>query len=145
MSIDLQDPIAITRTATQAVQRHAADAVDLARSVDLPVPADAVEHVRKRANRAAKRLERRVDHASKRAAKRAHAEARRVRAATGASHRGRNVVVTLLLVAGGAAVVAVLARRMRQADAVQTTPDPFGYAAQATTPYQPDGDAVTAS
>jgi exonuclease VII large subunit len=144
MSIDLQDPIAITRSATQAVQRHAADAVDLARSIDLPAPADAVDQARKNANRAAKKLEKRVDHASKRASKRVRAESRRVRAATGNPSRGRKVVVVLLLVAGGAAVVAVLARRMRQVEATQTAPDPFGYAANATSSvHEPDGNAVT--
>ena len=136
MSIDLQDPIAMTRTATQAVQRHAADAVDKARTVDLPVPADVVEHARKRANRAARRVEKRVEHASKRAAKQARKGSRRVRAATGGSpHRGRTVVLTLLVIGGGAAVAFVVAKRMRRTDETASpAPDPFGSAVLATDP-----------
>jgi len=135
MSIDLQDPIAITRTATQAVQRHAADAVDKARAVDLPVPTDVVGNARKRATRAARRLEKRVDHASKRAAKQARKGSRRVRAATGNSHRGRTVVLTLIVIGGGAAVAYVLANRMRRTDETASpAPDPFGSAVLATDP-----------
>ncbi len=131
MSIDLQDPIALTRNATQAVQRHAADAVDLLHNVDLPDPTDVVEHARKRANRAARRLEKRVDRASKRAAKQARAGSRHVRAAAGTSHRGRKVLVVLLVVGGGAAVAVVLANRMRRTEAESTAPDPFGTAVRA--------------
>ena len=131
MSIDLQDPISVGRSATQAVQRHASDAVDLARAVDLPVPAAVVKDARKRANRAAKRLERRVDRASGRATARVSAESRRLARATAPKHRGRRVALTLVFLVGGAAVVAVLARRMRQMSAVDPAPDPFGAAVQA--------------
>jgi exonuclease VII large subunit len=166
MSIDLQDPIAAGRSATQTVSRRAADAVDLARSVDLPAPAAVVEQARKRANRAAKhlehqvdhvskragkranraaqQLERKVDHVSKRAARRAHAESQRVAKATGNQRGGRKVLVTLLVLVGGAAVVAVLARRMRHVSAEQPAPDPFGTAVRATDPTREfDGTSVT--
>ena len=144
MSIDLQDPIAAGRTATQAVTRHAADAVDLARSVDLQAPAAAVKHVRKRANRAAKRLEHRVDRTSKRAAKRVQAESKRVAQATGQARGGHKLLVTVLVIAGAAAVVAVLARRMRQMGAADPAPDPFGTGVRATDPTREfDGAGVT--
>ena len=144
MSIDLQDPIAAGRTATQAVTRHAADAVDLARSVDLQAPAAAVKHVRKRANRAAKRLEHQVDRTSKRAAKRVQAESKRVAQATGQARGGHKLLVTVLVIAGAAAVVAVLARRMRQMGAADPAPDPFGTGVRATDPTREfDGAGVT--
>ena len=144
MSIDLQDPISIGRTAGQAVQRHAADALDLARSVDLQAPVDAVEHARRRARKAAKRLERQADHASKRAAKRVHAESRRVAGATAPRRRGRRTLVVLLVVVGGAAVVAALAKRMQQVNAAETVPDPFGTAVRAAEPvHEHAGSSVT--
>ncbi len=144
MSIDLQDPITVGRHATQAVSRHASDAVDLARSVDLQAPAAAVQHVRKRANRAAKHLEHQVDHASKRAAKRVQAESRRVAKAAGQQRSGRKVLVTVLVIAGSAAVVAVLARRMRQMGSAEPAPDPFGTAVRATDPTREfDGAGIT--
>jgi len=143
MSIDLQDPISVGRTATQAVQRHAADAVDLARSVDLPAAA-AVEHARRRARKAAKRLERRVNRTSRHAAKRVRAESRRVTSATGPSRGGRRALVVLFVVAGGAVVVVVLAKRMQQMNGAETVPDPFGTAVRATEPAQElDGHRVT--
>jgi len=145
MSIDLQDPIAAGRTATQAVTRHAADAVDLARSVDLQAPAAAVKQVRKRANRAAKHLEHQVDKTSKRAAKRVRAESKRVAKATGQPRGGHKLLVAVLLIAGGAAVVAVLARRMRQMGSADPAPDPFGTGVRATDPTREfDGAGVTA-
>ena len=144
MSIDLQDPIAAGRTATQAVTRHAADAVDLARSVDLQAPAAAVKQVRKRANRAAKHLEHQVDRTSKRAAKRVRAESKRVAEATGQTRGGHKLLVTVLVIAGAAAVVAVLARRMRQMGAADPAPDPFGTGVRATDPTREfDGAGVT--
>lgn len=140
MSIDLQDPIAAGRSATQAVQRHASDAIDLARSVDLQAPVDAVHHARRRANRAAKRMERQMDHVSKRV----RAESRHVQKATGRTGRGRKVIVTLLVLAGGAAVIAVLARRMRQVGASDPAPDPFGAALRgAESAREPNGNFVT--
>ena len=144
MSIDLQDPIAVGRSATEAVSRHASDAVDLARSIDLHAPATAVKHARKRANRAAKHLEHQVDHASKRAAKRVRAESRHVANAAGGRRRGRKLVVALLVVAGVAAVAAVVSRRTRGLDAADTVPDPFGTAVHATDPlHGPDTSSVT--
>jgi exonuclease VII large subunit len=144
MSIDLQDPITVGRHATQAVSRHASDAVDLARSVDLQAPAAAVKRVRKRANRAAKHLEHQVDHVSKRAATRVQAESRRVATATGRPRRGRKVLVTVLVIAGGAAVVAVLARRMRHMGSADSAPDPFGTAVRASEPTREfDGAGIT--
>lgn len=125
MSIDLQDPIAAGRTVAHAVSRHAAD---VARSVDLPDPVEAVTHARRRANRAARRLERRVDHASKRAAARVRTEAEHV---GGRPHRWRRVVVVVGVVALGAAAAAVVAsRRARRLDA-DVAPDPFGTAVRA--------------
>jgi len=143
MSIDLQDPISLGRTATQAVQRHAADAVDLARSVDLPAPVDAVEHARRRARKAAKRLERQVDRTSKHAAKRVRAESHRVAKVAAPPRRGRRTLVVLLVVVGSAAIVAVLAKRLQQVNAADTVPDPFGTAVRATEPQEHDGHRVT--
>jgi exonuclease VII large subunit len=144
MSIDLHDPIAAGRSATEAVQRRASDAVGLARSVDLQAPADAVHHARTRANRAAKRMERQLDHASKRAAKRVRSESRRVQKVTRRPGGGRKVIIILVVLVGGAAVVAVLARRMRQVGGSDPAPDPFGTAVRATDPAPaPDGTFVT--
>lgn len=134
MSIDLQDPIAVGRTATEAVSRHASDAVDLARSIDLQAPAAVVKHARKRANRAAKHLEHQVDHVSRRAARRVRAESRHVAKATGGRHRGRKLVIALVVVAGGAAVFAIVSRRNRDAYSADPAPDPFGTAVRATDP-----------
>jgi hypothetical protein len=143
MSIDLQDPISLVGNATQAVQRHAADAVDTVRSVDLPAPVEAVEHARRRARKAAKRLERRVNTTSKHAAKRVRAESRRVTDVTAPRRRGRRTLVVVLVVAGSAAVVALLAKRLQQVNAAETVPDPFGTAVRATEPQEHDGHRVT--
>jgi hypothetical protein len=132
MSIDLQAPISVGRSAVEAVQRHAADAVDVARSGDLPAPFDAVAHAGSRARRAARRLERRADHASKRAAARVQQESRRVARATAPDRRRRKVLVMLVVVVGGAALVAVFARRMRQMADAETMPDPSGNAMRAS-------------
>jgi hypothetical protein len=103
-----------------------------------------VHHARKRANRAAKHLERQVDHASKRAATRVQAESRRVAAVAGRPRRGRKLLVAVLVIAGGAAVVAVLARRMRQMGSADPAPDPFGAGVRATEPNREfDGAGIT--
>jgi hypothetical protein len=144
MSMTRKVPIIVGLTAAHAVQRHASDAVDRARSVELPVPVDAAKHARRRARRAAQELEHRVDRASRRAAKRVRQESRRVARRAAPRRRGRRTVVVLLVVAGGAAVVAVLAKRMQQVKDAETIPDPFGTAVRAAEPeHLHDRSSVT--
>jgi hypothetical protein len=144
MSLDLHDPIAAGRSATQAVQRHAAEAVDRARDVDLPDPAQAVAHAGRKARRAAKQLRREMPRATKRSAKRAWKQSRRMAKAEAGRRRGRKALVAVLVVAGGAAVVAVLAKRLQQVEAAETVPDPFGTGVRMAEPgHAHDGHSVT--
>ena len=145
MSIDLQDPIAVGRSATEAVSRHASDAVDLARSIDLHAPAAAVKHARKRANRAAKHLEHQVDHASKRAAKRVRAESRHVAKADGRPssrpQARRGPPGGRRRRGGGRGRQSSQPRRWTRPTRL---PDPFGTAVHATDPlHAPDTSSVT--
>ena len=144
MSIDLHTPISAGRSAAEAVHRHAADAVEAARSVDVQAPVDAAAHASRRARRAARRVERHVDHASKRAVQRVHEESARVARATTPSRRGRRALLLVALV-GGAVVVAVLAKRMQQVRTAETVPDPFGTAVRAAevAAPEPDTNSVT--
>jgi hypothetical protein len=102
-----------------------------------------VAHARRRARKAAKRLERQVDRTSKHAAKRVRAESHRVAKAAAPRSRGRRALVVVLVVAGSAAIVAVLAKRLQQMNAAETVPDPFGTAVRATEPHEHDGHRVT--
>ena len=143
MTIDLHDPVSVGRSATEAVQRRAVDAVELARSVDLPSPTDAVAHAHRRARRAARRLERRVDRASNQATKRVHDESRKVARATAPHRSGRRTLVLFVVLVGGAAIVALLAKRMQQVHAPEVVPDPFGTAVRAGDHARDDGHPVT--
>jgi hypothetical protein len=144
MNLDLHDPIAAGRSATQAVQRHAVDAIDRARDVELPDPGRAVAHARRRARRAAKQLQREVPRATRRSAKRAWKQSRRMAEVDAGRGRGRKALIALLVVAGGAAVVAVLAKRLQQGEAAETVPDPFGTGVRMAEPaHQHDGSSVT--
>jgi hypothetical protein len=58
--------------------------------------------------------------------------------------RTRKALVVVLVVAGGAAVIAVLAKRLRQVEAAETVPDPFGTGVRVAEPaHQYDGNSVT--